>query len=88
MDWRLLGEFLFLLVSAISVAAILERFKISAVVGYLVAGMLVGPSVLELVGVQRNPEAFDVMAELGVSLLLFTIGLEITPQKLKLGRHG
>ena len=84
MDWRLLGEFLFLLVSAISVAAILERFKISAVVGYLVAGMLVGPSVLELVGVQRNPEAFDVMAELGVSLLLFTIGLEITPQKLKL----
>ena len=84
MDWRLLGEFLFLLVSAISVAAILERFKISAVVGYLIAGMLVGPSVLELVGVQRNPEAFDVMAELGVSLLLFTIGLEITPQKLKL----
>ena len=84
MDWRLLGEFLFLLVSAISVAAVLERFKISAVVGYLVAGMLVGPSVLELVGVQRNPEAFDVMAELGVSLLLFTIGLEITPEKLKL----
>ena len=84
MDWRLLGEFLFLLVSAISVAAILERFKISAVVGYLIAGMLVGPSVLELVGVQRNPEAFDVMAELGVSLLLFTIGLEITPEKLKL----
>ncbi|MEC8559809.1 MAG: cation:proton antiporter [Planctomycetota bacterium] len=84
MDWRLLGEFLFLLVSAISVAAILERFKINAVVGYLVAGMLVGPSVLELVGVQRNPEAFAVMAELGVSLLLFTIGLEITPGKLKL----
>ena len=84
MDWRLLGEFLFLLVSAISVAAILERFKISAVVGYLVAGMLVGPSVLELVGVQRDTEVFDVMAELGVSLLLFTIGLEITPSKLKL----
>ena len=84
MDWRLLGEFLFLLVSAISVAAILERFKISAVVGYLFAGMLVGPSMLELVGVQRNPEVFDVMAELGVSLLLFTIGLEITPKKLKL----
>jgi Kef-type K+ transport system membrane component KefB len=50
MDWHLLGEFLFLLSSAVAVAAIVERFGIIAIVGYLLGGMLVGPGVLGLVG--------------------------------------
>ena len=84
MDWHLLGEFLFLLSSAVAVAAIVERFGISAIVGYLLGGMLVGPGVLGLVGGTSSEESYAVMTELGVSLLLFTIGLEITPGKLKL----
>ena len=84
MDWQLLGEFLFLLSSAVAVAAILERFGVSSIVGYLLGGMLVGPGVLGFVGSTNSEDSYAVMTELGVSLLLFTIGLEITPGKLKL----
>ena len=84
MDWHLLGEFLFLLSSAVAVAAVLERFGVSSIVGYLLGGMLVGPGVLGLVGGSASSDSYAVMTELGVSLLLFTIGLEITPGKLKL----
>ncbi|HAW94748.1 MAG: hypothetical protein CMJ33_08220 [Phycisphaerae bacterium] len=84
MDWQLLGEFLFLLSSAVAVAAIVERFGVSSIVGYLLGGMLVGPGVLGFVGSANSESSYAVMTELGVSLLLFTIGLEITPGKLKL----
>ena len=84
MNWHLLGEFLFLLSSAVAVAAIVERFGVSSIVGYLLGGMLVGPGVLGFVGSGSSEDSYAVMTELGVSLLLFTIGLEITPGKLKL----
>ena len=85
MGWHALGELLFLLVSAVTVAAILERLRINAVIGYLLGGMLVGPGLLGVVGLQDGSTArYEVMTELGVSLLLFTIGLEITPAKLRL----
>lgn len=85
MGWNTLGEILFLLVSAVTIAAILERFKISSIIGYLLGGMLVGPGMLGLVGGgESDAGRFEVMTELGVSLLLFTIGLEITPAKIRL----
>ena len=85
MGWNTLGEILFLLVSAVTIAAILERFRISSIIGYLLGGMLVGPGMLGLVGAGEDDSGrFEVMTELGVSLLLFTIGLEITPAKIKL----
>ena len=86
MGWHALGEMLILLVSAVAIAAVLERFRISAVIGYLLGGMIVGPGVLGLVGMGGAESAarYEVVAELGVSLLLFTIGLEITPTKLRL----
>ncbi|MDG2031509.1 MAG: cation:proton antiporter [Phycisphaerales bacterium] len=85
MGWNTLGEILFLLVSAVTIAAILERFKISSIIGYLLGGMLVGPGMLGLVGAgESDTGRFEVMTELGVSLLLFTIGLEITPAKIRL----
>jgi CPA2 family monovalent cation:H+ antiporter-2 len=85
MGWNTLGEILFLLVSAVTIAAILERFRISSIIGYLLGGMLVGPGMLGLVGAGEDDSGrFEVMTELGVSLLLFTIGLEITPAKIRL----
>jgi Kef-type K+ transport system membrane component KefB len=75
MGWNTLGEILFLLVSAVTIAAILERFRISSIIGYLLGGMLVGPGMLGLVGAGEDDSGrFEVMTELGVSLLLFTIG--------------
>jgi len=60
---------------AAAVAVPLFRFMgLSAVLGYLAAGVAIGPSGLGLVG---DPEAIGTVAELGVVLLLFIIGLEL-----------
>ena len=49
------------------------------VVGYLVAGMVVGPNIP---GVYANPERVRLVAELGVTLLVFSIGLEFNFRRL------
>ena len=50
-----------------------HQIKLPPVLGYLVAGVLVGPSALKAV---ENPETIGLLAELGLVLLLFGIGLE------------
>lgn len=53
----------------------LERLRQPAIVGYIVAGVLLGPSGLALVEDRRS---IDVLAELGVLMLLFVIGMELS----------
>lgn len=80
----ILIQLLILLAASLVVGTIAERLKQSALVGYLLAGMLVGPNVLGIIG---ETEGLEDIAELGVALLLFTIGLEFSFQRLlKLGR--
>jgi CPA2 family monovalent cation:H+ antiporter-2 len=57
-----------------------ERLRQSAIVGYLLAGALAGPGGFALIGTGAGVE---MLAELGVALLLFTIGLEFSLQRLK-----
>ncbi len=64
-------------VSVLVAAAGLRRLKIPPVVGFIVAGILIGPGGLGLVSDRHQ---IEVVAEVGVMLLLFTVGL-----KLKLG---
>jgi monovalent cation:proton antiporter-2 (CPA2) family protein len=68
--------------AAIVVVPVCQRLGMSVVLGYLIAGLAIGPGVLGLVGERR--EADDVLhfAELGVVLLLFIIGLELQPRRL------
>lgn len=56
-----------------------RRLGLGATLGYLVAGALVGPQVLGLVG---EAEAMIPVAELGITLLLFVVGLELSPNRL------
>lgn len=74
-----LSAFVYLLAAVISVP-LAKRFGLSAVLGYLVAGMVIGPFGLQLVG----EEGQDVMhfAEFGVVMMLFLIGLELQPSML------
>jgi monovalent cation:H+ antiporter-2, CPA2 family len=69
----------YLLAAVISVP-IAKRFGLSSVLGYLVAGIVVGPFCLRLVG----EEGADVMhfAEFGVVMMLFLVGLELKPSLL------
>ncbi len=82
--WSLLLELVAVLAAAFLFGAVFERIRLGAVVGYLFAGVVVGPSALAVV------QSMDVvlgLAELGVALLLFSTGLEFSPQRLrKLGR--
>lgn len=68
-----------LLGAAVVAVPIFKRLKLGAILGYLVAGALIGPSALNLIG---HPDTILHVAELGVILLLFLIGLELEPKKL------
>jgi len=61
------------------VAYIGARLGLVTIVGFLVAGVVIGPHGL---GVVRDPALVDAAAELGVVLLLFTIGIEFSFEKL------
>ncbi|MEG3086040.1 cation:proton antiporter domain-containing protein [Sphingomonas sp. PB4P5] len=58
---------------------IFRRLGLGATLGYLIAGAVVGPHVLGLVG---DAEAKIGVAELGITLLLFIVGLELNPTRL------
>ncbi len=77
--WDALRDILLLLVVALLFGAIAERLGQSLIVGYLVAGTVAGPNVLGWISKQQ--EIFNI-AELGVALLLFVIGLEFSPRRL------
>lgn len=74
--WQLLMEILLLLTAAFLLGAIAQKLKQSAIIGYLIAGAVVGPLMF-------NAEAVRQVAELGVALLLFSIGLEFSFSRLK-----
>ncbi len=77
--WNVLWDILVLLAMALLLGTVAVRLRQSVIVGYLIAGMIVGPNVLGWVSTQA--ELFNI-AELGVALLLFTIGLEFSPRRI------
>jgi len=54
---------------------IFTRIRVPAIIGYLLTGVIAGPYLLRLIS---SPENVEVMAEIGVILLMFTIGLEFS----------
>ena len=56
-----------------------RRLGLGATLGYIVAGALIGPSVL---GLFTEPEAIQRVSEIGIALLLFIVGLELQPRRL------
>ncbi len=69
---------IFLAASLIAVP-LFSRLKLGGILGYLVAGVLIGPSVFNFID---DPNTILHFAELGVVLLLFVIGLELEPKTL------
>ena len=77
--WDALRDILLLLLVALLLGSIAEQLRQSAIVGYLIAGTVVGPNVLGWISKQQE---IYYIAELGVALLLFVIGLEFSPRRL------
>ena len=74
--WFLIMEITALLCLAFVLGAVAQRLKQSAIVGYLLAGAILGPLLF-------NRSAVQEVAELGVALLLFSIGLEFSFARLQ-----
>ena len=75
----LLAQIAIFLAAAVIAIPIFRRFKLGAVLGYLTAGIIIGPSGLRLVD---EPESTQQIAEFGIVLLMFVIGLEVQPSRL------
>ena len=85
--WNMLSGMLVLLAAALVSGVVFESLGQGAVLGYLLAGLVLGPHALG-VAVAQN-DVVGNLAELGVALLLFAIGLEFSMKRLwRLGRIG
>ena len=77
---HLLEEITVIATVSVIVTLVLGRLKLPVVAGLVLSGALVGPKALSLA---HDPEAIEVIAEVGVIFLLFTIGLEFSLSRLK-----
>jgi len=78
--WLLLLDILVILAASAAAGLALEKFRQNAIVGYLLAGVVLGRAGLRVV---ESAKPIETIAELGVALLLFTIGLEFSWQRLR-----
>ena len=79
MEDMILREIVVLFILSIIVVLICLRFRLPSIVGFLLTGVLCGPSALGLI---PSPEAVDTMAEVGVAFLMFSIGMELSGKEL------
>lgn len=84
-DSEILYDVLIFLVAAIVVVPAFRRLRTSPVLGYLAAGVLIGPYGFAII---NDSEGAHTLAEFGVVFLLFMIGLEFSVERLRsLGRY-
>ncbi|QVL18837.1 monovalent cation:proton antiporter-2 (CPA2) family protein [Pseudomonas qingdaonensis] len=84
-EGSLLQTAVIFLLAAVIAVPLAKRLQLGAVIGYLLAGVAIGPQVLGLI---RDTESVAHISELGVVLLLFIIGLELSPRRLWLMRKS
>ncbi len=79
-SWAILTDISVLLAMSLVLGAIAIKFKLSPLIGYIAAGMILGgPGSIRLI---QSPTEIEAMAELGIALLLFSLGLEFSWSKI------
>ncbi len=84
-EGSLLQTAVIFLLAAVITVPLAKRLQLGAVLGYLLAGVVIGPQALGLI---RDTASVAHISELGVVLLLFIIGLELSPRRLWLMRKS
>lgn len=84
MDYALLQDMEILFGLAVTTVIIFRRLMFPSIIGFLAAGILAGPHTLGLI---KNIHQVEQMAEIGVVLLLFTIGIEFSLKELMRIKH-
>jgi CPA2 family monovalent cation:H+ antiporter-2 len=80
MELFFLRELVVILAASVLIFLVSHRLRLPAVVGFLATGILIGPSGLGLV---RDTRGIGTVAEIGVIMLLFTVGLEFSLERLR-----
>ena len=80
----MLGTAMVVLATAVVVVPLAHRLRLSSVLGYLIAGAVIGPHGFGLIAEDATTR---VLAEIGVVLMLFLIGLELSFGRLQTMRH-
>src|SRR5690606_34603176 len=84
MHLNILTYLMIYLAAMVLVVPLAKRLGLGVVLGYLLAGLVLGPAGLALT---QNSADIALLAELGVVLMLFSIGLELDAKKLWAMRH-
>ncbi len=80
MNLFLMTELIIVLAASIVVIIVFHRLKIPVVVGFLITGIIIGPGGLGLI---KDLSAINALAEVGVMMLLFIIGIEFSFERLQ-----
>ena len=75
MELSILIDIVIIFAFSTAVNYLFTKIKIPTIIGYLLTGIVAGPSLL---GILRSPHEIEVMAEIGIIILMFTIGLEFS----------
>lgn len=75
MDFNILKDIVIIFGLSTLVNFLFTKIKVPTIIGYLVTGIIAGPNLLGLI---QQPHEIDLMAEIGVIILMFTIGLEFS----------
>ena len=81
MEIPVLDDVVIILGLAVVVILLFQRFRLPTILGFLITGVIAGPHGLSLIGDIHN---IEILAEIGVILLLFIIGIEFSLRKLAL----
>jgi Kef-type K+ transport system membrane component KefB len=79
MDFPILRDFGFILVAAAAMGLAARAVRIPFIVAYIVAGLLLGP----VSGLVHVTESLELVSEIGIALLLFLVGLELSLEKIR-----
>ncbi|MCC6643420.1 cation:proton antiporter [Candidatus Peregrinibacteria bacterium] len=80
MEQALFLQLSLLILTTCVICLILKAFRQPIMIGYLIAGLLLSPNFLNVI---KSPEGLSTFSQIGISLLLFMVGLGLNPQAIK-----
>ena len=78
-EFLIIQDIVVILLVSLPIIFLFKKINLPSIVGFLIAGMLIGPYGFDLI---KSVNQISVMAEIGVMLLMFTIGLEFSLSQL------
>jgi CPA2 family monovalent cation:H+ antiporter-2 len=78
-EFAIIKDIVLILLVSIPVIVIFNRIQLPSIVGFLIAGMILGPFGFQVI---TSLDEIEIMAEIGIILLLFSIGLELSLKEL------